>query len=72
MHLRHARLAQVAHQPLPRRKCDPTPKPDELALRYPTTLAELVSTHYLQALPVLPTGMRYNYNPANGVVKVVK
>ena len=40
--------------------------------RYPTSLAELVSTHYLPSIPALPTGMRYNYNPASGVVKVLK
>lgn len=40
--------------------------------RYPTSLAELVSTHYLPSIPALPTGMRYNYNPASGLVKVVK
>ncbi len=40
--------------------------------RFPKSLDELVSMRYLSVIPALPTGMRYNYNPANGVVTVVK
>lgn len=39
--------------------------------RFPKDLAELVKEGYLPKLPVLPRGMKYQYNPANGQVKVV-
>jgi|SoiMethySBSTD1v2_1073268.scaffolds.fasta_scaffold3364031_1 hypothetical protein len=39
--------------------------------RYPKELNELVRPDYLGAIPPPPVGMRYDYNPTNGVVKVV-
>lgn len=39
--------------------------------RYPKDLNELVRPDYLGAIPPPPAGMRYDYNPTNGVVKVV-
>jgi len=40
--------------------------------RYPNDLAELVKLQYLPALPQLPTGMRYQYDPQTGQVKAVR
>lgn len=39
--------------------------------RFPKTLNELVSPDYLSAIPAPPAGMKYAYNPTNGVLKVV-
>ena len=39
--------------------------------RYPKDLNELVRPDYLGAIPPPPAGMRYDYNPTNGVVKIV-
>jgi hypothetical protein len=39
--------------------------------RYPKDLNELVRPDYLNAIPAPPTGMKYSYNPTNGVVKLV-
>ena len=40
--------------------------------RYPKDLNELVSQHYLNSLPKAPYGMKLQYNPATGQVRVVK
>ena len=40
--------------------------------RFPKTLNELVRPDYLNAIPPPPAGMKYSYDPTNGVVKVVK
>lgn len=39
--------------------------------RYPKNLDELVSPNYLPRLPTPPPGMKFDYNPATGQVKVV-
>jgi hypothetical protein len=39
--------------------------------RYPKDLKELVRPDYLSALPTPPAGMKFDYNPATGQVKVV-
>ncbi len=39
--------------------------------RYPTNLDELVSSGTLPKLPNLPAGMKFDYNPTTGTVKVV-
>lgn len=39
--------------------------------RYPKDLNELVKPGYLSRLPQPPAGMKYDYNPATGQVKVV-
>ena len=39
--------------------------------RYPKDLNEVIGPEYLPRLPAPPTGMKYNYNPATGEVKVV-
>lgn len=39
--------------------------------RYPTSLDELVAKKYIPALPTPPYGMRFDYNPQSGEVKVV-
>jgi hypothetical protein len=39
--------------------------------RYPKDLNELVRPEYLNAIPPPPAGMKYNYNPKDGVLKVV-
>lgn len=39
--------------------------------RYPKDLKELVRPDYLPAIPPPPAGMQYDYNPTNGVVKLV-
>lgn len=39
--------------------------------RFPKTLNELIQPDYLNAIPPPPTGMKYDYDPTNGVVKVV-
>ncbi|MBK9138734.1 MAG: hypothetical protein IPM17_08235 [Verrucomicrobia bacterium] len=39
--------------------------------RLPKDLAELVKEGYLPRIPALPQGMRYDYNPANGQIRVV-
>jgi len=39
--------------------------------RYPKDLNELVTLHYLGALPYAPVGMKINYDPAQGKVTVV-
>jgi len=39
--------------------------------RYPKDLNELVRPDYLSAVPPPPAGMRYDYNPKDGAVKVV-
>lgn len=40
--------------------------------RFPKDLNELVAKQYLQILPVLPTGMKYQYNAANGEIKAIR
>jgi len=39
--------------------------------RFPKDLNELVKPDYLSKLPVPPPGMKFNYNPATGELKVV-
>jgi hypothetical protein len=39
--------------------------------RYPKTLDELVSSRVLPKLPAAPNGMKFDYDPATGQVKVV-
>jgi hypothetical protein len=39
--------------------------------RYPKTLDELVREGYLPALPKLPAGLKFEYNPATGQVRAV-
>jgi hypothetical protein len=39
--------------------------------RYPKDLNELVSPDYLSKLPAPPAGMKFDYNPTTGRVKVV-
>ena len=39
--------------------------------RYPKNLDELVGPNYLSRLPAPPPGMKFDYNPATGQVKVV-
>ncbi len=40
--------------------------------RFPKSLEELVTEKYLPAIPTPPYGMKYEYNPASGDLKVVK
>jgi hypothetical protein len=40
--------------------------------RYPTNLQELVSGHFIAAVPVAPNGSRLAYDPASGEVKFVR
>ncbi len=40
--------------------------------RYPKDLKEIVSPDYLPKLPEPPRGMKFDYNPKTGEVKVVK
>lgn len=39
--------------------------------RFPRDLNELVQQHYLQAPPAAPKGMRWDYNPQTGAVRMV-
>lgn len=39
--------------------------------RNPKTLDELVSKRYIGSIPPPPTGMKYDYNPQTGALKVV-
>lgn len=39
--------------------------------RFPKTLDELVSRHFLSRMPEPPAGMKFDYNPQIGTVKVV-
>jgi hypothetical protein len=39
--------------------------------RFPQSLNELVSQQYLPQLPVPPAGMKFDYNPNTGELKVV-
>jgi hypothetical protein len=39
--------------------------------RYPKDLNELVKPDYLSSLPKPPPGMKFDYNPASGQVKVL-
>lgn len=39
--------------------------------RYPRTLDELVREGYLPALPRLPAGLKFEYNPVTGQVRAV-
>ena len=39
--------------------------------RLPKSLNELVGPNYLSKLPTPPAGMKFDYNPATGQVKVV-
>ncbi len=39
--------------------------------RYPKNLEELVREGYLPALPKLPAGLQFEYNPASGQVRAV-
>ena len=40
--------------------------------RFPRDLNELVAKHYMQAIPPLPPGSRYAYNPQTGDIRVVQ
>jgi len=40
--------------------------------RFPKSLDELIQEKYLVALPKLPNGMEYRYNPADGDLKAVR
>ena len=40
--------------------------------RFPKDLNELVKTGYLPALPKVPYGTKFSYNPTTGEVKVVQ
>lgn len=40
--------------------------------RFPKSLEELVKTQYLPALPQLPSGMKYQYDPTTGQVKAIR
>jgi hypothetical protein len=40
--------------------------------RFPRDLDELVARQYLPALPALPAGVKYHYNPTTGEIKVVR
>jgi hypothetical protein len=39
--------------------------------RYPKDLNELVAEKYLPKLPDLPAGMKFEYNPSSGQVRIV-
>ena len=39
--------------------------------RYPKDLNELVSQHYLGSVPNPPAGMKFDYNPTTGALKVI-
>jgi len=39
--------------------------------RYPKNLDELVGPNYLSRLPAPPPGMKFDYNPGTGQLKVV-
>ena len=39
--------------------------------RYPKDLNELVRPDYLSSIPAPPAGMKYDYNPKDGTLKVV-
>ena len=40
--------------------------------RYPADLAEMVREKYMPNIPPPPAGMRYEYNAANGEVKLLR
>ena len=40
--------------------------------RYPKDLKELVTMQYLNAVPAPPYGMRFDYNPQTGQLRVAK
>ncbi len=40
--------------------------------RQPATLQEVVDKKYIRELPALPKGMKYQYNPKTGEVKVAR
>jgi len=40
--------------------------------RYPRDLNELAAKHYIQTVPQLPPGLRFDYNPQTGEVRVVQ
>ncbi|MFO1498434.1 MAG: hypothetical protein U1G07_08585 [Verrucomicrobiota bacterium] len=40
--------------------------------RWPRDLNELVSSHYIAAIPSPPAGARWAYNPQNGQIKAVR
>ncbi len=40
--------------------------------RFPTNLNELVTSHHLPAVPTLPQGMKYQYNPQTGQIRAVR
>jgi hypothetical protein len=40
--------------------------------RYPRDLNELAQKHYIQAVPQLPAGSRFIYNPQNGEIRIVR
>jgi hypothetical protein len=40
--------------------------------RYPRDLNELAQKHYIQAVPELPRGSRFLYDPATGDLRVVR
>jgi hypothetical protein len=39
--------------------------------RHPKDLNELVSLHYMPTMPTPPQGMKFDYDPNTGIVKVV-
>jgi len=40
--------------------------------RYPRDLNELAQKHYIQAVPQLPPGSRFNYNAQNGEIQIIR
>jgi hypothetical protein len=40
--------------------------------RFPTNLVELARLDYIPLVPVLPTGMAWNYDTNSGIVSVIK
>jgi hypothetical protein len=44
----------------------------EMEDRYPKSLEELVTTHYLGAMPKAPYGMAFQYDPNTGQVKAIR
>jgi hypothetical protein len=40
--------------------------------RYPRDLNELAEKHYIQAVPPMPAGSRFVYNPRTGDIRIVR
>ena len=40
--------------------------------RYPRDLNELAKQRYIQAVPTLPAGSRFDYNPQTGSIRIVR